>query len=94
MIVLADTHFHAKQGDPPNLKICPRGTWNARMLIETVLSMLTTVCHFKKITHRVWDYFQAHLAFAMATFNILVQWDGLHPDENGFIPLSIAEFSL
>lgn len=94
MIVLADTHFHAKQGDPPNLKICPRGTWNVRMLIETVLSMLTTVCHFKKITHRIWDYFQAHLAFAMAAFNILVQWDGLQPDENGFIPLSIAEFSL
>lgn len=24
MIVLADTHFHAAHGDPPNLKICPR----------------------------------------------------------------------
>jgi len=59
-------------------------------LIETVLSMLTTVSHFKKIAHRVWEYFQAHLAFAMAAFNILVQWDGLQPDENGFVPLSIA----
>jgi hypothetical protein len=30
----------------------------------------------------------------MAAFNLLVQWHGLHPDENGFIRLSIAEFSL
>jgi len=62
MIVLADTHFHAKAGDPPNLKICPRNTWNVRMVVETVLSMLTTVCHFKKVAHRVWAYFKARLA--------------------------------
>jgi hypothetical protein len=30
----------------------------------------------------------------MATFNILVQWDGFSPDETGFVPLSMAEFSL
>ena len=94
MIVIADTHFHAKQGDPDNLKICPRGKWNVRMLVETVLSMLTTVCHFKKLFHRVWEYFKAHLGFMMAAFNILVQWNGLKPDENGLIHLSIAEFSL
>lgn len=94
MIVLADTHFHAAAGDPPNLKICPRGTWNVRMLIETVLSMLTTICRFKKVFHRTWEQFQARLAFTMATFNILSQWDGLRPDENGFVPLSIAQFSL
>jgi hypothetical protein len=29
------------------------------MLIETVLSMLTQGCHFKKVMHRVADYFQA-----------------------------------
>jgi len=94
MIVIADVHFHSKDGDPANLKICPRGKWNVRMLVETVLSMLTTVCHFKKLAHRVWEYFEAHLGFAMAAFNILVQWDGLKIDENGFIHLSIAEFSL
>lgn len=94
MIVLADTHFHAATGDPPNLKICPRGTWNVRMVIETVLSMLTVVCSFKKVFHRTWAQFEARLAFMMATFNILVQWDGLKPDDTGFIPLSIAQFSL
>jgi hypothetical protein len=94
MIVLADSAFHAKEGDPLNLKICARGTWNERMVVETVLSMLTTVCHFKKVAHRVWDYFRSRLAFTMAAFNLLVQWHGLQPDEQGRIHLSIAEFSL
>lgn len=94
MIVLTDRGFHAKEGDPANLKVCSRGQWNVRMLIETVLSMLTTVCHFKKVAHRVWDYFRVRLAFTMAAFNILVQWNGLQPDKEGFVHLSIAEFSL
>lgn len=94
MIVLADSAFHAKQGDPSNHKICPRGTWNDRMMVETVLSMLATVCHFKQVMHRVWAYFQARLACTMAAFNLLVQWHGLQPDEQGVIHLSIAEFSL
>jgi hypothetical protein len=45
MIVLSDTAFHAAEGDPSNLKLCPRGAWEDRMLVETVLSMLTLVCH-------------------------------------------------
>ncbi len=94
MIVFSDTAFHAAEGDPANLKLCPRGTWNDRMLVETVLSMLTLVSHFKKVMHRVWEYFQARLAFTMAAFHVLVQWHGLAPDEQGFVPLSIAEFSL
>jgi len=94
MVVLTDTGFHAQAGDPPNMKVCPRGTWNVRMVVETVLSMLTVVCHFKKVGHRAWRYFQARLAFTMAAFNILVQWHGLQPDEDGFVHLSIAEFGL
>lgn len=43
------------------------------MLIETVLSMLTVISHFKKVLHRVWEYFQARLAFTLAVFNLLVQ---------------------
>lgn len=94
MIVLTDPGFHAKEGDPLNMKVCPHGTWNVRMLVETVLSMLTNICHFKKARHRVWEFFRARLAFVMAAYNICVQWRGLQPNENGFIPLSIAEFSL
>ncbi len=94
MLVLADIHFHKKDSDPPNLKVCRRGVWNDRMLIETVLSMLAGVCHFKHIGHRVWRYFEMRLAFMMAVFNICVGWDGLQADENGFVPLSLAQFSL
>ncbi|MBI3973639.1 MAG: transposase [Chloroflexi bacterium] len=93
-VVLADANFHRAAGDPPNLKICPRGAWNDRMLIETVRSMLTLICHFKKVMHRGWDYFCARLAYTMAAFNLPVQWHGPQPDEDGFIPLSIAQFSL
>jgi hypothetical protein len=93
-IVLSDTAFHAKEGDPPNLKLCARGTWNPRMWVETVLSMLTGVCHLKKVRHRTWAAFQARLAFTLATFNLLVQWHGLKPDAQGMIRLSLAEFSL
>ena len=65
MIVLSDTGFHAAEGDPANLKLCQRGEWEDRMLVETVLSMLTLVCHLKKVMHRGWAYFQARLALVV-----------------------------
>jgi hypothetical protein len=76
------------------LKLCQRGEWQDRMLVETVLSLLTLITHFKRVMHRVWAYFQARLAFTMAAFNVLVQWHGFQPYASGFVPLSIAEFSL
>jgi hypothetical protein len=93
MIVLTDTGFHAKTGDPVNMKVCQRGTWNGRMLVETIFSLLTTVFHGKKLRQRVWEYFQARVAWTMAAFNLLAQW-GLEVDDHNFIHLSIAEFSL
>jgi hypothetical protein len=39
-------------------------------------------------------YFHARLAFTMAAFNVLVQWQGFQPNASGFVPLSIVEFSL
>src|SRR5207342_3506633 len=94
MIVLSDTAFHAAEGEPSNLNLCQRGAWEDRMLVETVLSRLTLVCHGKQVMHRGWAYFQARLAFTMAAFNGLVQWHGFQPAASGFVPLSIAEFSL
>ena len=94
MIVLSDQGFHAKAGDPANLKVCPRNTWSERMVLETVFSMLTRISRFKQQTHRAWAHFTAHLGLAMAAFNLLAQWQGVQPDENGFVPLSIAEFGL
>jgi hypothetical protein len=94
MIVLSDTALHAAEGDPANLTLCQRGEWEDRMLLETVLAMLTLVCHFTKVMHRVWTYCHARLAFTMALFNVLVQWHGFQPNASGFVPLSIAEFGL
>jgi len=94
MIVLPDQGFHARTGDRAHMKVCRKGEWNVRMRVETVLSMLTAVCHFKHMRHRLWACFQAHLAFAMALFTILVQWHGLEADEHGCIHFSIAAFSL
>ena len=93
-VIFSDHGFHAKEGDPANLKVCDPFNNNERMIVETVLSMLTTICHFKKILHRVWTYFQARLAYTMAIFNLLLGWDNFKPDETGFVHLSIASFSL
>ncbi len=64
------------------------------MLVETILSMLTRVCHLKHATQRTWRGLHARLAHTMALFNILVLWDGFPVDADGNVHLSIAEFSL
>jgi hypothetical protein len=94
MVVFADLSFEKKDWHPTNLRLCKRGEWNVRMVVETVLSMLTYICNFKHSHHKVWAYFETKLGFTMAMFNILVQWHGFQPDDTGFVPLSIAEFSL
>lgn len=94
MLVLTDPGFHAKDGDPPNLKVCPRGTWNGRMVVESVLSMLTGTCQIKKVAHRLWPYLKARLAFCLAAFNLCVQWQGLCPDESELVRLNMAQFTL
>lgn len=94
MLILGDTGFHAHGGAPPNFKLCPRGPWNDRMLIETVFSMLTLISQTKHMMPRGIDSLQARLAFTVTAFKLLVQWEGLHPDADGFIPLTMAEFNL
>ena len=76
MIVLADWGFHRAAGDPANVMICRRGQWNVRMKVETVFSMMSVKWSFKEQRHRAWAGFEAHLAYAVAGFNILAQWDG------------------
>jgi hypothetical protein len=61
-IGLADTGFNDADGIPANLKWCARGNWNERMLVETAWSLVTMVCHLKKVFHRARPYFQARLA--------------------------------
>jgi hypothetical protein len=48
----------------------------------------------QKVRHRGWAYFQTRLAFTMAAFHVLAQWEGFQPTASGFVPLSMAEFSL
>ena len=94
MIILADTGFHRAKGDPANVKICRRGQWNVRMIVETTFSMMTKVWNSKQMRHITWRGFEAHLSYLMAAFNILVNWNGLQPDANGHIHRSIAHFTL
>ncbi len=94
MIVLADRGFRSKDNQPKNLKLCNRGEWNDRMLIETLFSLFSQVCQLKHLRQRVWAYFEMRLAYTMAIFNLLQQWNGLNFDENGVSHLSLAEFSL
>lgn len=94
MVLFGDHGFHAKAGDPPNLHICERGQWGGRMVVETVLSLVTRVCGAKRMAHRSWDALAARLGYVLAAFNLLASWYGLAPDDHGFVRLSIAEFSL
>ena len=66
----------------------------SRMIIETTFSLLTVVCHMKKIFHRLADYIEARLAYTATMFNVLLNlYHQLHPDVPAH-KLSIAEFSL
>lgn len=93
-ITLSDLGFRCAEGIPENLKLCEKGTWNERMIIETSFSLLTVVCHMKKIFHRIADYIDARLAFTVVMFNVLLAlYHQFHPDAPPH-KLSIAEFSL
>lgn len=93
-VFLTDQGFHSAKGDVPNMKVCKRGSWNNRMLVETVLSLLTRCFGFKHATQRVWDYWQGRIAFTVAAFNLLARWHGRTPDAQGKLHLSVAEFVL
>lgn len=56
--------------------------------------MVTNVCNFKKLKHRVYDYIQARLAFTATMVNVLLAlFHQLHPEADP-CQMSIAEFSL
>ncbi len=94
MVVVTDMGLHAKHGDPPTRQPCARGTWHVRMVVETVLAMLTRVGHLKTVSHRTWPHLLARLSLTLALFNVVVQWDGVPGDDAGTIQLSIAPFTL
>lgn len=61
MVIFADTGFEKKDWHPTNLRLCKRGEWNVRMVVETVLSMVTyAFCLTKPALSR---FPSLHLAF-------------------------------
>jgi hypothetical protein len=43
-IVMADFGLRSAEGYPENMNLCPKEILNERMIVETVLSMVTVVC--------------------------------------------------
>ena len=93
MCIRDSVGFAQTDGSPANLRVCRRGEGNGRLLVETALAMLGGVCHLKKMQHRHRAYFKIQLAFRREAFNRSVQWEYLPVDDNGFVLLSIAQFS-
>jgi hypothetical protein len=81
-----DNGFKKADAPPSNIKLCACGTWNERMLIETVNSIIMTLFHGKKISRRADIYIEARLSYLTALINILlVITDGV---------MSFADFTL
>lgn len=93
---MADTGFNDADGIPTDLKLCPRGTWNERMLVETTLSLVTTFCSLKKVFHRSRTHFETRLAYVVAMFNVLLGLNRtLHPEADPQDRLlHLAQFAL
>jgi hypothetical protein len=70
-ITLTDTGFSKAGAPPSNIKLCKRGTWNERMIIETFNSLATVLFHAKRIRQRVTAHIEARLAYLIALANIL-----------------------
>jgi hypothetical protein len=93
-ITLADVGFAAVDR-PSNLKLCARGEWNERMLIETVLSLVHRACRLKYLWHRTHPYLQMHLAYVAALFNALLALNRqLEPPQEAAPWPHIAQYAL
>lgn len=73
-IALADKGFRvrADEDDGISIKICERGSWNCRFLVETVFSLVERVFHTKKLSHRSERGIDMRLGFLAACFNCLL----------------------
>lgn len=87
MIVLCDRGFYSRTGNPANLKVCKRGKWNQRMIVETIFSLFTRILNLKHLTHRTWNGLKTRFAYVAAAFNICINW-------TGNVKLSIKDFAL
>jgi len=91
-IVLGDLGFRKAAGIPDNLKLCEKGQWNSRMIVETIFSMITNTCSAKKFSERSHKAINTKLAFLAAMFNVLLDVHKLvYP--HAPVDLSLAHFS-
>ncbi len=86
-VVLTDSGFHSKDGDPANMKVCKRGTWNVRMVVETIDA---DGAGFKHLSHRSGNACGQHDGRLQPPDTVARP----QPDAHGKLHLSIAEFSL
>jgi hypothetical protein len=70
--VLADSGFHAREGDPENLKICQRGEQNERMVVESVFSLCKRLLGLNNIVAKSLEGFRLAVASIFALFNTLL----------------------
>lgn len=78
-IALCDFGFGKRGEAAGNLKVCTVKTWSERTLIETMFSLLTRVCHSKRLFYRSMRTLDTHLGYLAALFNALVALAvGLH----------------
>lgn len=89
-IVLTDQGFKQRVGTPENYKVCKRGTWNDRIWIETLFSLWTRICGFKRIFHRTVAGFRARVGYLATMTNLVVNLN----EPLGFPRLSLAQWSL
>jgi len=89
-ITLADQCFKQQNNTPTNFKICKKGTWNDRMLIETLFSLWTRICHMKKSFHRSVKGFQAKIAYLFSLTNIAFS----NNPSLGFNTLSLVQWPI
>ena len=71
-IVLSDFGFKKAGEDARNLKFCAHKTWSERMIVETMLSLVTRVCRLKHLAQRTAVSVETHLTFVSALFNLLL----------------------
>ncbi|OGY54196.1 MAG: hypothetical protein A2912_00415 [Candidatus Buchananbacteria bacterium RIFCSPLOWO2_01_FULL_40_23b] len=89
-INLTDHGFKDKEGIPASFKICKKGSWNERMLIETLFSLWTRICNMKKSFHRTVKGFRAKISYLVTLTNIIIRKN----EELGFARLSMVQWSL
>jgi hypothetical protein len=85
---LADSGFRvrADEDDGAMIKICERGQWNCRFLIETAYSIVDRVFHAKRLLHRTAKGLDMRLGFIAACFNCLLR---INDGQFSFLPFVI-----